>query len=317
MTSGGTHSAPHAQRNAKRSAVHIDPARAASLIELPTAFHALLAAKLALEKLRRERDGLKKLPENDWGPFRTVVGRRELRILDAILKAADARGHAICHNENALFEIWLVIGRERVDWHFREHYYYRPLRPTELKHDPFESRPKNVAEPSGYLILSIKADYSTKQVVREKPGMLFETRIEGILQKFEAKAAHAAEQRNLWEERERARWERQTRRLRMRTLERREEERWSDLCRMAADWKEANDLRAFVDLVAARMNELEKRPARADLWLAWARWRIDGLDPSRLDAPTVYETFVRNPLLREKESLSEIEMYEDAEFDEY
>jgi hypothetical protein len=298
VTSGGTHSAPHAQRNAKRSAVHIDPARAASLIELPTAFHPLLVAKLAHEQLRREQEEQKKLHENDWGPFRTAIGRRKLRLLDAILKAADARGHAICHNENALFGIWLVIDRERVDWGFRERYYYRPLRPTEPKRDPFQSGQKNVAEPSGYLVLSIKADYSTTQEVREKPGKLFETRIEEILQKFEAKAAHAAEKKKQWEESERARWERQKRRLRVRTLERREEERWSELCRMAADWKEANDMRAFVDLVAARMNELEKRPARADLWLKWAGWRIDTLDPSRRDAQAIYDDIVRNPLLR-------------------
>jgi hypothetical protein len=300
----------------KRSAVCIDPARAAALVELPAAFHPLLVEKLAREKTRREREEQRALPENEWGPFRTTLGRRELRVQDAILKAADARGHTICHHENSLFGIWLVINGEHVDWELRERYHYYPPRSAELERDPQGRKQKNVAELSGYLILSIKAAYSTEQEVRERHRRLFENRIEEILQKFEAKAAHAAAKKNWWEERDRQRGEREARELRMQTLEERKDERWSGLCRMTAAWKEADDLRAFVGLVAARMKELEKRPVCAELWLEWAHRRIDALDPSRRDAWTVYEAVVRNPLLPVSKTLPGRAISDNATFGE-
>ena len=85
---------------------------------------------------------------------------------------------------------------------------------------------------------------------------------------------------------------------------------------MAAAWKQADDLRAFVGFVAARMDELEKRPVRANLWLDWAHWRIDALDPTRRNAQAVYDDFVRNPLHREREASCGTEFDED-EFDEF
>ena len=303
-----------------RSAVRIDTARAAALIALPRAFHPLLAEKLAHEKRRRELEASELLPENDWGPFHTAIGRRELRVQDAILKAADARGYAICHRNNALFGLWLLIDGERVDWEFRERYYYRPPRPAEIEPDdhPWSRKQNNVAEPSGYLVLSIKAALSPKQDVHERYGHLFESRIDEILQKCEMKAAHAVAQRRQWEQRERARCERQARARCQQTLEEREDERWSELCRMAAAWRDADNLRAFVDLVAARMDELNQRPVRADLWLAWARRRIDALDPSRREARTVYEAIVQNPLLRRNGDFPESAvLFDGAAFDEF
>ena len=303
----------------KRSAVRIDPARAAALIALPDAFHPLLAEKLAREKARLEQEKVEPLPENGWGPFLTAIGRRDLRVRDAILKAADARGHVICHRENALSAIWLVIDGERIDWEFRERYFYRVPRPGEAmpKKNWQGRRRRNIAEPSGYLILSIKAPLSPRQDVHERHGRLFESRIDEILQKFEAKAAHAVAQRREWEESERARCEHEARELRQQTLEEREDERWSELCRTATAWKDADNLRAFVDLVAARMDELDTRPARADLWLDWARRRIDALDPSRRDAQAVYEAIVRNPLLKRSGTApNRAEPFEDAVFGE-
>lgn len=298
----------------RRSAVRINPARAAALIELPDAFHPLLAAKLAREKARREMEELGPLPENGWGPFLTAIGRRELRVQDAILKAAEARGLAICHRENAFSGIWLVIDGERVDWELRERYYYRPPRPGEAVPEGHTQGRKrtNVAEPTGNLVLSIKAALSPKQDIHERHGHPFEIRIDEILRKFEAKAAHAVAQRSEWERSERARCEREARASRLQTLEEREDERWSELCRMAAAWRDADNLRAFVDLVAARMDDLERRPVRADLWLDWARRRIDALDPTRRDARIMYETIVLNPLLRKNGAL-----LDSAIFDEY
>lgn len=318
---------PHIRRGSRakgggvnRSAVRIDAARAAALIALPPAFHPLLAEKLAHEKRRRELDESQLLPENDWGPFRTAIGRRELRVQDALLKAADARGHVLCHRPNALSGLWLLIDGERVDWEFRERYYYGPPRTAQTGPDghPPGRKQNNVAEPSGYLVLSIKAALSPKQDMHERYGHLFESRIDEILQKFEMKAAHAVAQRRQWAQRERARCECQARARRQQTLEERENERWSELCRMAAAWRDADNLRAFVNLVAARMDELNQRPVRADLWLAWARRRIDALDPSRREARTVYEAIVQNPLLRQNRDFPEsAALFDGAAFDEF
>jgi hypothetical protein len=299
----------------KRSAVRIDVERAAALIELPAEFHPLLAQALARTQARRDRGVQAGNPECLWNPLLSAIGRRELRIRDAVLRAAEARGYAICKGDDELLETWFVIGGERVDWDFRERYQYRPLRPAERERDPLERTQKNIAEPSGYLVLSIKADYSNKQEVHEKRGKLLETRIEEILQKIEAKAAHAAEQKNFWAERDRVRREREAQRRRTHILENREDERWRELCDMAAAWKQADELRAFVALVSARMDELEKRPVRANLWLDWARRSIDSLDPSCRDAQAVYDHFVRNPHLRRGGAALDSPEFDD-EFDE-
>jgi hypothetical protein len=284
----------------RRSAVRIDPARAAAIIELPASFHPLLVEKLAHEKMRLEWKNQKALPDNAWGPFQTAIGRRELRIQDAILKEADLRGHVIRHNQGSLSDIWLVVDGERVDWEFRERYQYRPVLTAEPKQkfaSP-EQRQKHIAEPTGCLVLSIKANYSAKQDVHEKRGRLFERRIAEILQRLEDKASHAIAQRDRGAREERESQARDARKRRTQILEDREYDRWSELREMAAGWKEVERLREFVGAVTRQMGDLPDVPLRANLWLEWARSRIDALDPFRDGPSAFYDAVIRNPRRR-------------------
>src|SRR5262249_4065591 len=147
---------------------------------------------------------------------------------------------------------------------------------------------KQVAFPSGFLVLSVKADCASKKDIYEKPGKLFENRIAEILERFEAKAAYAKAQKDYWAEHERRRRQREARRRRPHTSEERDYERWSELRRLTAARMEAESLRAFVTAVSKRMDELENRPARFDLWLDWAHRRIDALDPFLQTAQDLY-----------------------------
>jgi hypothetical protein len=290
-----------------RSSVRINPARAAALVELPSAFHPLLAEKLAREKARREWTSKETLTDGSWGPFATAIGRRELRVQDAILKVAEARGHAIRHGQEGLFNFWLIIDGQRVDWEFRERYQYRktPITAAERKLYPPDKNWKSVAEPSGNLVLTIKVNGIAKQDVQERHNRLFEKRIDEILAKFESKAVQTNAQRNSWAERQRARCEREARIERQRLLEEREEDRWCGLQQAAARWKEAELLREFVGRVERRLGRLSNRPTRTDLWLAWARDRIKLLDPFMADDAGLYAALIAKPMRKE---LSEYEM---------
>lgn len=290
-----------------RSSVRINPARAAALVELPASFHPLLAEKLAREKARREWTNKETLADGAWGLFATPIGRRELRLQDAIFKAAEARGHVIRHGKESFSDVWVLIAGQRVEWEFRERYRYRrlPIPASELKFHPPEKQWKSIAEPSGHLVLTIKVNGVPKQELQERHNRLFESRVEEILDKLESKAAQTDAQRNARAERERASREREAREERRRILEEREETRWSDLRGVAATWKEAELLREFVRRVEARLGRLSNRPTRTELWLSWARDRIERLDPFATDDAGLYAALVAKPIRKE---LSEYEL---------
>jgi len=227
-----------------------------------------------------------------------LVERRRLRALNALLNSAQVRGYTIGRPKNENWPLWLVIRGERVDWRFRERCYQRkiPLTKDELR---FSSKPwKQILILSGYLVLSIKADYSSEKDIYERPGEQLEDCMEKILDRCEAMAAHAIEQKDYWAAWEERRREKLARRERAQKLADAEEERWSKLRRMAADWREAEYLRAFVDIVERRLSEMQDRPQRADLWLDWAHRRIEALDPLLRDPRAVYEATVQKPRSR-------------------
>jgi hypothetical protein len=131
--------------------------------------------------------------------------------------------------------------------------------------------------------------------MHEQHRQLFDHRIDEILDRFEHKATHAIQKRNSWDDWERRVQARRAHRERMETLADREEDRWVRLLQTAANWKEAALLRDFVEGVGRRMNALNDKPGRADLWLKWARGRVSALDPFQRDARTLYEELIAKP----------------------
>lgn len=226
--------------------------------------------------------------------------KRRLCVRNALMNAAEARGHAIVHPDEDSWRVWFVIHGERVDWWTRERYSTRsmPLTKRELKSAPAGKPYKQELHPTGFLVLTIKADYSSEKVIYEKPQRPFEDRIEELLDQFEALAAHAIEQKNYWADWERRRLKKLAQRRQKERLRAIEEQRWAKLRRMAADWEETERLRKFVGAVGRRLAKLKDRPARADLWIEWARRRIDALDPFRSDPRFIYETAVQKPRRR-------------------
>ncbi len=256
-----------------------------TLVALPANPHPIVATWI--ERSRAAAPATFDSPE-------TAIRRRIWRVHDTILKEAEMRGHTIEHPKNSFHDVWLVIDGERVDWFFHERDYLRkvPLTKAELKHWLNAERTwRQVKVPSGFLVLTVRAEYNSDQRIDERPGHLLEKRAANILNKFESVATRTVEGR---------RWQaefymRQKRRARREKIRRIEEERWMRLRDMASEWSEAERLRKFVEAVARRMDELKPRPPRVDAWLDWARWRVDDFDPLAEDTEAVFAKTIQRP----------------------
>jgi hypothetical protein len=261
--------------------------------------------------------GAKKGRQQDRQTFATAVrpedrpsvGERMAMLHDALSKAAAERGYAIVHDRRySDFECRLIEG-ERVGWniYIRGRMRKVPLTKQEQKFWGDSRTWKQIVEPTEFLVVQLNADYSSIQRMDEKPRHLLHDSAEKILAKLEAMAAHAIEYKAEQAERERRRAIMRARRKQIELLEDGEEERWSELRRMAAGWNEAGRLRSFVDAVSRKLAGLKNRPARVDLWLAWARERIDALNPFLGEPEFVYESVVAKLREEERKVLSEYE----------
>jgi hypothetical protein len=237
------------------------------------------------------------------------VGERMATLHDALSKTAAGRGYAVVHDERyPHFECRIIKG-ERVGWHIyvRSRQRRVPLTKKEQKLWGDSRTWKQIVESTEFLVVQLNAHYSSIQRMDERPGHLLHDSAAKILARLEAMAEHAIEYKAEQAERERRRKIMRARRDQMRRLEDGEEERWSELRRMAAGWEEAGRLRSFVDAVSQKLSELKIRPARADFWLTWARERIDELDPFLGCPEFIYESFVAKPGEEQEEILSEYE----------
>jgi hypothetical protein len=175
-----------------------------------------------------------------------------------------------------------------------------PLSPKELR-DPFiqsnvrESGWKSVLEPSGFLTFVIEAELRSVERIAEHWRHPFETKIDWLLGKLEEAAAHTAERRRLNAQYHEHEAKRRKRREERRERERIESHKWDGLVELADEWGEARRLRAFIDCLA-KLEEADPDPSgRICEWLAWARERIDALDPLAGDTEEFLERLFPPP----------------------
>ncbi len=229
------------------------------LIELPTELHPLVAAWMEWERQVEEKarnEHRETWPKNE----NTYMGRRRIRIRDALFKAAETKGYGLEHPEGRPFPVSFRIEGRFVEWSLEERsdLYFklvatigdRKTRISEKPHKPFDRRTDELL---GRLEKFVDATIA------------YEIRCAEI--DLEVQAEIRAEERP-------------------RRLKAMERARWDRLGELTKNWQRARSLRSFIDAVERSLGK--NVPAgRATAWLEWARARVDRLDPlsdGRIDA---------------------------------
>lgn len=215
---------------------------------------------------------------------------RALRIMDALVKALDARGMHLriepdgkrrtCLTlQGQVLAIRLVESISRTE---REH---TEKERRDIKKYGYAYLPNRYSyEPMGMLKLGIIGTYHSDfhKTVADGKRQRIEQRLNEFVVKLEAEAVrrkrreeHLERQRRIWEKQERRRREREEQR-------RKEIERLKALEEEARDWKRAEDIRAYVAAVETRATHEHGHvgpDSELGQWIAWARHKADWIDP--------------------------------------
>jgi len=207
---------------------------------------------------------------------------RAARLLDALVKAAEARGFKIAPGDEGSPRTWISIAEERFSLTLTE-----TIERRERLESFFHSIRKYDRVPTGRLVFRVEGGPTSGQRRQWADGQKrLETRLGSIL----AGVANAAEASRLWREendrREKRRQEEERRRREAERAKREEEARVVDFDRKQARWEQAERIRSFA--AAVRRNaELQNGPipphGELQRSLDWALARADRLDPLNAD----------------------------------
>jgi hypothetical protein len=230
---------------------------------------------------------------------------RALRILDAVIKALEARGFAVSTVEGDRPRTAARVLGERVGFLLYEETKRQERKPTpeEKKKDAEWERfgdlwpiPKRYEwVPTGKLALQITDGYGLRRCWTDRS----DRRVEQFLNSFVVGLVRAAEtmkqqrveterRQKEEEERNRRRQEEEQQQREQKRRQREEEARFQLLEGEAAAWVRAQQLRAYLAAVRATQEAHGGVPAGSALddWLAWAESRVAALDPlTRPPAP--------------------------------
>ena len=213
----------------------------------------------------------------------TPLHKRLVVIQDALLKAAERRGHRIEQTSGSIAYLEMLIAGERIRYGISEQLLRQrvPLSKKELKaaiEQGKRRRWKTIEEKTGLLVIAASGLYRGigKGTWEDQPGKPMEEQIDSVLRGFEAVAAEAAVQRaedNAIEAAEEKRRE-------MRAASRRvEQERWEEMNRMMVAYEKAQRLRRFINRITEHAPMRPDQERRVRKWARWARARADHLDP--------------------------------------
>jgi hypothetical protein len=250
-------------------------------IKLPAEPHALVGAWM--EREREAEQVARKESRETWPKCEdTYMGRRMLRIYDALLKAAEVKGYGLEHPDGQPLPVSLRIKGRLVKWSLEEQCNARhiPLSKTELKKRDNINRgitTEVLYVPTGTFKL-IATTGGMKTQISERVHKPFERRIDEVLGRFAklVDAVIADDIRSAELERE---GEEEIKAIeRPRRLKVMEKARWDRLREQTRNWHEAKSLRSFIAAVERSLGE-DEQTGRMMAWFDWARKRANRLDP--------------------------------------
>ena len=215
---------------------------------------------------------------------------RALRIMDALVKALDARGMPLRIEPDEKRRTCLTLQDQVLAIRLVENTSRTEREPTEkerqeIKKHGYTYLPDRYSyNHTGMLKLGILGDYrdELQKVVADGKQQRIEQLLNEFIVKIETEAVrrkrdaeHRERRRLLWEEEARLRREYEEK-------QRKEMERFKALETAARNWKRAEDLRAYIAAVETKAaSEDGSIASERDLgqWIAWARQKADWIDP--------------------------------------
>lgn len=217
--------------------------------------------------------------------------RRVGRILDALVKALEARGHRLEVNRlHRHLKMMVVVSKEEIGFALSEK--LRQERREATPGDPLSYREYRLF-PTGRLCLQIENHWlGTRTQWVDGTRQRLENCIGPFILQLEDLAAKIKKRRAEQEEAERLRraWEKE-RADKLRLIEE-EEERIKLLHEEANAWHRSKRLRAYIEAAraAAIANHGEVQPGSAhDRWLRWASEQADRIDPLKESPPCIVD----------------------------
>jgi hypothetical protein len=254
--------------------------------------HSLVAATERALRRPKTRDA-RALPATERRALDVAVSEaslpRALRIMDALLKALDARGMPVRIEPDGKRHSYVELQGEQLAIRLVEKTSRTEREPTEeerryKKQHGYVYLPNRYSyQPTGVLKLGVIGYGSDLQnVVADGKHQRIEQCINDFVVKLEAEAVrrkrhaeHLERQHRHWEEQERLRREREER-------QRKEIERLKALEEEARNWRRAEEIRAYVAAVNAktiREGCAIAPDSECSQWIAWARSKADAIDP--------------------------------------
>lgn len=260
--------------------------------DTPDAPHSLVAATERALRRPKTRDA-RALPATERRALDVAVGEaslpRALRIMDALLKALDARGMPVRIEPDGKRHSYVKLQGEQLAIRLVENTSRTEREPTaeerryKKQHGYVYLPDRYSYQATGVLKLGVLGYGSDLQnVVADGKHQRIEQRLNDFVVKLEAEAVrrkrhaeHLERQHRHWEEQERIRHEREER-------QRKEVERLKGLEQEAGNWRRAEQIRTYV--AAAEAKQIQEQGvvdagSEFGLWLAWARHKADWLDP--------------------------------------
>jgi len=226
---------------------------------------------------------------------------RAARIMDALIKALDARDIELVYTEDKEKGVRLVVDDEVLEFRLeeksrREKYMPTPAEQKELDKDSWYRYrlPDDKFFPSGDLSLKLGTGYSSGLRSTWADGK--QQRVEKCLNRFIATAykaaAHQKAERIRHEKEERERKEQQRRNEILRRQIEQEQKRLDHFNEQAKAWQEAQQLRAYVQAVrSAGYYSIGSITGGLNIndWYAWALEQANRLDPTITSPPSVLD----------------------------
>ncbi len=245
--------------------------------------HPIIAKWIEEEREFKRRHG------GRWEALRTQsyspgVEKRRLRLLDALLKALEKRGFKVKLEAPNKEVVEVMVGQEPISFIVSEgeRYARKELTAEEKKSTLYSGRPwRRERELTGELVFRIRTwSEGHKSEWRDKRNLPLERQLGEVIGSLIIVGELHRRRRIEREEDHRRRMLDMQARWRQEEARKAEAARFQGLIKRAAQWRQAAEIRAYVEAVAKAADargDIDQQKLRE--WSEWALAHADGLDP--------------------------------------
>ncbi len=225
---------------------------------------------------------------------RTKTERRRLRILSTLFKALEKRGHKVVADPTSVRHVVLIVEGENIEFTLsqRQRQFEEPPTPRRIGKGPGMAhgvKPKVVQRLTDELVLRIRSwvGPAVRTEWRDAPDNPLEDQLNNVVIGLLIVAVAVRRHRLELEDYQRRRRAEEIERLRQEEVQREEARRMKGLLQRIVQWRQAADIRAYVEAVrdAAKSKDKMIDQGKIEQWTSWALACASEMDPLVSDDP--------------------------------